>query len=287
MNVVLAGTTVLLAAAAAAWQARRERRLRATAGELRRRVSELQAAERCKDEFLGVLAHELRNPLAPIRNAVYVLRRHGETGSHVAIASEVIDRQVLQLVRLIENLPNRQGRRPPTLRRERVELAIIVSGAVDACRAALEQAGQDVVVGLPRKPVILHADSLRLVLVFADLIGNAGRMSPPGSRIWITAHEDGEEVVVSVRDQGLGMAPDILAAAFMEPTGDDSEGSPAGTGLGLLMVRRVVEWHGGTVSGSSGGPGQGCEIVVRLPVLRGSTRRGAFEEVPNNETVTV
>jgi PAS domain S-box-containing protein len=238
----------------------------------------LQEADRRKDEFLAMLAHELRNPLAPIRNAVQILRAKGPPMLELHWARDVIDRQVDQMTRLVDDLldVSRITRGKILLRKERVELAAVVSSAVEASRPLIEKWGHELTVTLPPGPVHLEADPTRLAQVLLNLLNNAAKYTEQGGRIWLTIEPEGDEVCVRVKDTGIGIPPEMLPRVFEMFTQVERslERSQGGLGLGLTLVRSLVEMHGGTVKAHSGGPGKGSEFVVRLPVARGPEPEG-------------
>ncbi|MFO0849025.1 MAG: response regulator [Gemmataceae bacterium] len=230
---------------------------------------EVQTADRQKNEFLSMLAHELRNPLAPIRNAVEVLRLRGVDQPDVRKAREMIDRQVTHMVRLVDDLldVSRITRGKIQLRLDQVDLADVVGQAVEASRPLIDRAGHRLEVSLPDDPLVVTADPARLAQVLSNLLTNAAKYTDPGGSIRVTVGREGEEAAVRVRDTGVGIPPDMLSAVFdlftqVDRTLDRSHG---GLGVGLTLVRRLVELHGGTVLARSGGPGQGSEFEVRLP----------------------
>jgi signal transduction histidine kinase len=235
----------------------------------RESAARLKEADRHKNEFLAVLAHELRNPLAPIRNAVRMLRECGPDAPELRWGQEVIERQVEWLVRLVDDLldVSRISRGKVELRKERVALQAIVEGAVAASRPLIEGHGHELRVALPPGLIHLDADAVRLAQVLTNLLTNAAKYTEEGGCIWLTAGRQGGDVVVSVRDTGIGIAGDKLPDLFdmffqVEHARGRSEG---GLGIGLTLVRRLVELHGGTVEARSEGPGKGTEFVVRLP----------------------
>jgi signal transduction histidine kinase len=232
----------------------------------------LQEADRHKNEFLAMLAHELRNPLAPIRNAVRVVRDRGPKEPELQWAQEVIERQVDCLARLINDLldVSRISRGKLELRRQRVELASVVQGAIESSRPLIEQHGHELSVMLPPQPIHLEADLVRLAQVFMNLLNNAAKYTDHGGRIWLTAERQGGKVVVIVKDTGIGIASDRLPHLFdmfyqVEHAVDRAEG---GLGIGLMLVRRLVEMHGGTVEARSKGSGKGSEFLVCLPCVQ-------------------
>ncbi len=238
--------------------------------ELRRRAEELLAADRRKDQFLAMLAHELRNPLAPIRNAVELMRQVETVDPTFQPSREMVERQVKHLGRLVDDLldVSRITQGSIRLRKEVVDLGTIVQRAVEGSRPLIETRAHTLSLRLPAEPVRLEADATRLEQVISNLLNNAAKYTMPGGQIWVTADREGEEAVVRVRDTGIGVPPDVLDRVF-EPFVQQSNGSLArtdgGLGVGLTLVRSLVEMHGGRVEAASAGLGQGSEFVVRLP----------------------
>jgi len=236
----------------------------------RRNVEErLRQADRRKDEFLATLAHELRNPMAPIQSALNV-RRLGSNGEDDEL-QEVMERQMRHLVRLVDDLldVSRITRDRLELRPEAVELSAIVAAAHETVQPLLEAAGQPLHVDIPAEPVLLYADPHRLSQVLANLLSNASKFSEPCSPIRLRVHREGESIEVLVRDQGIGVPQEKMREIFeMFAQGDSSlERARGGLGIGLSLARRLAEMHGGQLSVRSDGPGTGSEFVVRLPVL--------------------
>jgi PAS domain S-box-containing protein len=238
--------------------------------ERKRREQELRDADRRKNEFLAVLAHELRNPLAPIRNALQLVRMASpKPPKEVGHGYDIIERQVEHLVRLVDDLLDlsRIGSGKIQLQKERVDLAAVVSRAVEGARPLIEARRHALEVALPEDALPVEADPVRLAQVLWNLLNNAAKYTPEGGRIWLTAAKEQGRAVVRVRDTGLGIPAEMLPRIFdlftqMERTLARAEG---GLGIGLTLVRRLTEMHGGTVEVSSAGPGQGSEFVVRLP----------------------
>jgi PAS domain S-box-containing protein len=234
-------------------------------------VHEVKEANRRKDEFLAMLAHELRNPLAPIRNMLEVLRRAEGNGDLVQPALSTMERQLRHMTRLIDDLldVSRISNGKISLRPETVELAAVIRQVVEATQPANDAAQQELTVTLPTRPVYVHADPARLAQVLGNLLHNASKFSRPGGKISLTAEERGRDLVVTVEDDGIGISPELLPKIFeMFAQGDQTlERSHSGLGIGLTLVRRLVEMHGGTVEVSSEGPGRGSEFVVHLPSL--------------------
>jgi PAS domain S-box-containing protein len=238
---------------------------------LRARAEELAEVSRHKDEFLATLAHELRNPLAPIRNSVHYLGMEGLTDRDVKTARDVIARQVAVMVRLIDDLldVSRISRNKLDVRKERVELATVVESAVESSRPLIQQCGHELTISLPPQALYLSADPIRLAQVFLNLLNNAAKYTNHGGQIWLTAKREGSDAVVSVRDNGIGIPGDMLSRVFDMFTQVDRslEQSQGGLGVGLTLVRRLVEMHDGSIEVRSNGPDEGSEFVVRLPLL--------------------
>ncbi|HEY9421286.1 MAG TPA: PAS domain S-box protein [Thermoanaerobaculia bacterium] len=238
--------------------------------ERREAVEALKEADRRKDEFLALLAHELRNPLAPLRNGLQVLRLAAGDANLIARSRDMMDRQLSHMVRLIDDLfdISRISRNKMELRRSRVLLADVISNAVETARPAIEAAGHELTVSLPPEPVPLNADLTRLAQVFGNLLNNSVKYTERGGQIWLTATRDGGQVVVTVRDTGIGIPAYALPSIFnMFSQVDRSiERSTGGLGIGLALVKGLVEMHGGTVEAASPGEGKGSTFTVRLPV---------------------
>ncbi len=233
-------------------------------------------ADQRKDEFLATLAHELRNPLAPIRFALESLKL-GTPPTTAARARDVIERQVRQLVRLVDDLldVSRITANKIQLRREPHELARLMETAVESIMPLATAAEQTLDVGLPSTPIHVYGDGTRLVQIFANVLNNAVKFTPRGGHIWFTADQQSDEAVVRIRDTGIGIAPDVLPRVFemfqqAEPTLERSAG---GLGIGLTLARRLVEMHEGRIDIRSPGPGQGTEVEIRLPI-RAAPGRG-------------
>jgi PAS domain S-box-containing protein len=251
----------------------------------RKRTEEaLREADRRKDQFIALLAHELRNPLAPLRNGLQILRLAADDASAVAETRAMMERQLGHMVRLIEDLLDisRIGQNKMDLRRARVLLAEVVSSAVETARPAIDAAGNRLTVSLPPDPVYLHADLTRLSQVFSNLLTNSAKYTECGGRIWLTAEQQDGVVVVSVRDTGIGIPADALPRIFdMFSQVDRSiERSSGGLGIGLALVKGLVEMHGGTVEAASEGPGKGSIFTVRLPAME-SPQKPQAEDASN------
>ena len=231
----------------------------------------LQEVNRRKDEFLAMLAHELRNPLAPIRNALFLMKQgEFEDGSSEEVRS-MMERQVEHLARLIDDLMDvsRISKGKVELRMEAVDLAAVVRRAIETSRPLIAERGHRLTIDLPPESIRLQADSTRLEQIIDNLLTNAAKYSDPGGRIALTVARRGDLAELTIRDAGIGIAPDKLPHIFdlfvqAERRLDRSQG---GLGIGLSLVRSLVEMHGGSVTATSQGLGQGSEFVVRLPAL--------------------
>jgi PAS domain S-box-containing protein len=232
--------------------------------------AELREQDRRKDEFIALLAHELRNPLAPIRSGLQVMRLSSGNAATVARAREMMERQLGHMVRLIDDLLDvaRINQNKMELRRQLVLLADVVSSALETSRPLIEAAGHELTVSLPPGPVVLDADLTRLAQVLANLLTNSAKYTERGGRIWLSAERRDGEVTVSVRDTGIGIPAEALPRIFdMFSQVDRSiERTTGGLGIGLALVKGLVEMHGGTVTAESAGPGRGSTFTVRLPL---------------------
>lgn len=230
-------------------------------------------ADRHKNEFLAMLAHEMRNPLGPIRNALQIMRWTDGHDEVTQAAIAVMERQVAQMVRLVDDLldVNRISRGKIELRSEPVDLATIVQQAVEIARPVCDHKGVELTVLLPSQPMILNADPIRLAQVLGNMLHNACKFTDKGGRAWLHVEREGAEVVIRVRDSGIGIAAEQLPHVFdMFMQADSSlERSSGGLGIGLSLVKSLVELHGGTVQATSAGTGRGSEFVVRLPIAVG------------------
>jgi signal transduction histidine kinase len=244
-----------------------------------RLYAQLKEADRRKDEFLAMLSHELRNPLAPIRNGLHLMGIPGVGQDKMSQAREMTERQVQHLVRLVDDLldVSRIMRGRIELRREPVELADLIATAAETVQPVLDAQGQQLIVSQPPEPVQLWADPARLTQVIGNLLNNAAKFSERAGRVWLSAERRGDEVVVSIRDEGLGIAPEALPNVFdLFVQGDKSlERVRGGLGIGLTVVRQLVELHGGSVAARSEGAGKGSEFLVRLPIGAPPTPRPA------------
>ena len=247
-----------------------ERRVAERTQALQASEAQLRDADRRKDEFLATLAHELRNPLAPMRNAVQLLRLRGLDSPDLQRASDVIDRQVRAMSRLIDDLMdvNRINRGRIELQREYVEFASLLQEAVETSRPFIVECGHRLELHLPEGPAVLHADPTRLAQAFLNLLNNAAKYTDRGGRIEIRAQRDGNDVTVAFRDTGIGIAADRLHSVFDMFSQVDTSitRSRGGLGIGLSLSQRLVQLHGGSIVASSEGLGRGSEFLVRLPL---------------------
>jgi PAS domain S-box-containing protein len=231
----------------------------------------LRLADRRKDEFLAMLAHELRNPLAPIRNAVQLMKMQEATDPKLAWSLNVIDRQVTHMAQLLDDLLDvaRIKHGKITLKSERFELTDIVNNSIETSRPLIESRGQELIISQTTTPQWIEGDRVRLEQVLSNLLNNAAKYTSEGGKITLSVLREGSDVVIEVRDTGIGIAPDILPHVFDLFTQADRSlaHSQGGLGLGLTLVRQLVEIHGGTVTAASAGIGQGSSFRVRLPAL--------------------
>ncbi len=236
-----------------------------------RLYDELREQDRRKDEFLALLAHELRNPLAPLRNGLQVMRLAAGDASAVAQTRAIMERQLSHMVRLIDDLldVSRISRNKMELRRARVLLSDVISSAVETARPAIEEAGHELTISLPPEPLHVDADLTRLAQVFGNLLSNSARYTPRGGHIHLSAERSGHEIVVWVRDNGIGIPIESLRSIFdlFSQVDRSIERSSGGLGIGLALVKGLVEMHGGAVTAESPGLGKGSTFTVCLPML--------------------
>ncbi len=259
-----------------------EAALRVSEIRLREQAEQLEAADRCKNEFLATLAHELRNPLVPIRNAIAVLRMYPEQYEpKLRWGVDVIDSQVKQLTRLVADLLDvaRISRGPVELKRTWVDVGEVVQRAVETTEPLLRERRHELTICLPPAPLRVWADPARLLQVVANLLNNAAEYTPVGGSIRVSVGRTGETVTLGVRDTGIGIEPELLERIFDQFVRGAGPGSrsPGGLGLGLTLVRQLVQQHGGTVEVHSAGAQQGSEFIVRLPTGQGSGAQQADE----------
>jgi PAS domain S-box-containing protein len=248
--------------------------------ELRRRVEELAEGDRQKNEFLAMLGHELRNPLAPMRNALQIFKMPGVDESTISRVRDMMERQLLHLIRLVDDLldVSRIMRGKVELQRETVDLVSVLGQAVEMSRPIIDQQGHDLIVSAPEQGIVINGDPVRLAQILNNLLVNAAKYTPEPGRIWLRAERRDGGVSIRIKDTGIGIAPDLLPRIFdlfvqAERTLARSQG---GLGIGLTLVKRLVEVHGGKVQARSEGPGKGSEFEVWLPTL--SERAGSVND---------
>lgn len=236
-----------------------------------RYIQQMREGDRRKDEFLATLAHELRDPLAPLGNVLELIKRADGRSDLLQQASDTMERQLGHLVQLVDDLldMSRITRNRLDLRKRRVELSSAIHQAVDVARPMVASAGHKLHITLPAGPIYLNADPVRLAQVFGNLLTNACKYTESGGQIWLSVELQDDEAVIKIRDTGIGIPKDRLATVFemFSQLPAARELSQGGLGIGLTLVKRLVSMHGGTVHASSGGTGQGTEFVLRLPVL--------------------
>ncbi len=259
-----------------------------TAEELRQLAASLSEADHRKNEFLAMLAHELRNPLAPIRNALQIIRltKDGEASA----ATEMMERQVGQLVRLVDDLldVSRITQDKIELRLERIELSTVVHHAIEAARPSCEAGGVDLRVNISSEPIYLNGDQTRIAQVIGNLLNNACKFTDKGGIIDLIVKREGNHALICVRDTGIGIAPNQISSIFQLFVQADTslERSMSGLGIGLTLVKNLVEMHGGEIEAKSDGLGQGSEFIVRLPVLMESVTPSSNFMTITEKTVT-
>jgi PAS domain S-box-containing protein len=238
----------------------------------RKRIEQqLFEANQYKDNFLAILAHELRNPLGPIRNAVKILEIERPADRDLLTYCDLIDKEVIQITRLLDDLLDisRITRGKLTLQKERIDIAAVVNSSIETSRPLLDEAGHKLTVNLPAEPLMLEADAMRLAQVFSNLLNNAAKFTESGGDIRVNvAHQDGQ-AVIRVKDSGIGISPELLPKIFdMFVQGNTIiDRTHGGLGLGLTLARDIVEFHGGSIEARSAGAGQGSEFIVSLPLL--------------------
>jgi PAS domain S-box-containing protein len=244
---------------------------RRLADDLRRLASDLSDADRRKNEFLATLAHELRNPLAPMSNMLEVVKRADGDSAVLKRAHETLERQLAQMIRLVDDLLdlNRVTHDRLELRRSEVELSSVIQQAVEVARPLVDAAGHHLTVELPDEPIYLNADGARLAQLFGNLLNNSCKYTRAAGTVSLSAKRVGDEVEVTVKDNGAGIPQDKLDSIFdmFMQVDRTSERSQGGLGIGLTLVKRLTEMHGGSIKACSAGEGQGSEFIVRLPVL--------------------
>jgi PAS domain S-box-containing protein len=237
-------------------------------------VGKLKDADRRKDEFLATLAHELRNPMAPMRNGLHIMRLAGSTGT-IDHVRAMLERQLTQLVRLVDDLldVSRVTSGKLALRRDRIDLRAVIEAALETSRPVIEQAGLELVVSVPDEPIVLQGDATRLAQVVSNLLNNAAKYTPRGGHVQMHVTQLDNSAVLAVSDSGIGIPPHMLGSVFEMFTQVDRalEKKTGGLGIGLSLVKGLVEMHGGTVAARSDGEGKGSQFLVSLPLSFATT----------------
>jgi signal transduction histidine kinase len=230
----------------------------------------MREADRNKDDFIAIVAHELRNPLAPIRNALHVLRQRGAPDDTASWCHEVLERQVGQMSRLLDDLldVSRISRGQLRLQLAQISLGATVEHALEIAKPVIEAGRHALSVRLPPEPLPLQGDLMRLAQVFSNVLINAAKYTPSGGQITLTATQEAGQAVVRVADTGIGIAAEDVARIFeifgqAKSAIDRAQG---GQGIGLALAKGLIEMHGGTIEARSEGPGKGSEFVMRLPL---------------------
>ncbi len=243
-----------------------------------------------KDEFLAMISHELRNPLVPIQNAVYILSQTYASDESSRTVRDLLERQVSNLIRLVDDLldVSRITRGKIDLRKCPVELATIIDGAVESVYPAATEKKQTLSVNVPQRSIVLNADPLRLTQVFSNLLNNAVKYTKVGGNIWLSTEQQDNRITVRVRDDGIGIAAGSLDKIFelFEQAGDELTLRQGGLGIGLTIVDKLVELHDGTVEAHSPGLGLGSEFVVSLPVATSGLRLESSPVPHNKQTLS-
>ena len=270
--------------------AERTAELHASEERMRQIAADLSKADHRKDEFMAMLAHELRNPLAPLRNAVDVLQMNSEDGAQVRAVAGMLERQVGQMVHLVDDLldVSRITRGKIELRPQRIELANVVTQAVEASKTQLEQIGHHLNVSQSQEPIYLEGDPVRLTQVLGNLLSNAGKFTPDGGRIELTTSKENGYAILRVKDSGMGIAQEHLSKIFDMFVQIDAslERPSSGLGLGLTLVKKLVDMHGGTVSVRSEGKNKGTEFTLSLPLTEKGPDRPALPTIKTRRNVT-
>jgi signal transduction histidine kinase/CheY-like chemotaxis protein len=257
----------------------RQYQIREHLAERTRAEESLRLADRCKDEFLATLGHELRNPLAPLMTAVQLMKATGSQDPVAIRVRAVMERQISHLVRLVNDLleVSRITRGLIEVERVPIDLAFVLHSAIDTSRPVVDDAGHQLIVDLPDEPVTVYGDTVRLTQVFSNLLNNAAKYTNAGGHIWVRLQKNGDRAIVSIRDDGIGIAADQLGSVFEMFTQVDRSNRLAqgGLGIGLTLVRSLVEMHGGQVEARSEGSGTGSEFIVTLPSVADSTLKSS------------
>ncbi len=256
--------------------------------ERRQAKQTLKDADRRKDEFLATLAHELRNPLAPIRSGIEILRHTEYDKVKFEQTLNIVERQTNQIIRLVDDLLDisRINEGKITLKKERLELKVAIETALETSRELIENNRHQLTLSLPDEPVYLEADLTRIAQILLNLLNNAAKYTPPGGKILLSGKKETNEVVVRVRDTGIGIAPEMLSTIFemYSQVENASSQSRFGLGIGLSVVKKLVEMHSGTIEAFSAGDGQGSEFILRLPLAEEQSEpEKTVKQTLNNE----
>jgi PAS domain S-box-containing protein len=250
----------------------------------------LRQADQRKDEFLATLAHELRNPLAPISNSLHILRMAQDIDPAIQRVHEIMERQTNYLVRLVEDLldVSRIAQNKIELRTELVDLAAVVRSAVETSRPLVEAGGHQLAISLPPEAITLEADPVRLAQVLTNLLNNAAKYTPQGGQIWLTGGQDDAGAFLCVRDNGVGIAPEMLPRVFEKfaQLGAPQTRPHGGLGIGLALAKSLVELHGGRLEGHSDGIGRGSQFTIRLPLARQARSADERQRAPLTRSAT-
>jgi signal transduction histidine kinase/CheY-like chemotaxis protein len=240
--------------------------------ERKRMESQLSEADRQKDNFIAILAHELRNPLSPIRNAVKILEMERPDDRDLLAYCELIDKEAMQINRLLDDLLDisRITTGKLSFQKERIDIATALNAAVETSRPMINEAGHKLTIKLPAESLMVEADPARLAQVFSNLLNNASKFTESGGDIRVGVERQDSHAVIRITDSGIGMSSELLRKVFdMFVQGDTTaERNPGGLGLGLTLARDIVEFHGGSIEARSDGPGQGSEFIVTLPLAK-------------------
>lgn len=266
---------------------RQRQQIAAQRDELESKAEALREADRRKDEFLATLAHELRNPLAPLRNGLDILRKNPDSGSAADIR-EMMDRQLVHLVHLIDDLldVSRVSQGKIELRRDKIRLEDPVKAALEASRPLIESHNHTLSVAIADEPLWVDADQIRMSQTVSNLLNNAAKYTPTGGRIGLSVKRDGNEAVIEVSDNGVGIPRDMQAKVFQLFTqiDDHLSRSQGGLGIGLALVKQLVAMHGGEVTAVSDGPGEGSRFAVRLPLTSAPLKAAISETAAETST---
>ncbi|HET7132236.1 MAG TPA: HAMP domain-containing sensor histidine kinase, partial [Gammaproteobacteria bacterium] len=277
-------TTLLSAVRTALRARRRQYQIRGHLDERERAAEALRAADQRKDEFLATLGHELRNPLAPLLTGLHLLRLSGGQDPTIARMTEVMERQITHLVRLVDDLleVSRITRGVIDVHREPVDLGALLRSAVETTRQMFESARHRLTVDLPDAPMMISGDAVRLTQVFANLLTNAAKYTDAGGRVALIARRRNGQAVVSVRDNGIGISATHLKSVFemFMQVDRSNRRAQGGLGIGLTLVRSLVQMHGGSVEAHSAGLGKGSEFVVTLPVINSGAANDTRADTP-------